>query len=223
MQNKTHAVMAQRFEAAESLDDFPSPPWATRALLEHVLFCRSSGSKFANYTCVEPACGRGDMARTLCEYFNFVYAADIFAYNESTTVEDFLEKKGYKFSVDWIITNPPFKNAADFVLHALSLANCGVAILERTVFIESVGRWQKLYQRQPPTKVGIFVERVPIVRGRLSRTATTATSYSWFVWEKTTMAKNQLVFIPPCRAALERDGDYPEDISLQLPADFQLD
>ena len=37
MQNKSHAVMAQRSEAKDSLDDFPTPPWATRALLEHVL------------------------------------------------------------------------------------------------------------------------------------------------------------------------------------------
>lgn len=33
-QNTSHAVMAQRVEAHDSLDDFPTPPWATRALLE---------------------------------------------------------------------------------------------------------------------------------------------------------------------------------------------
>jgi hypothetical protein len=33
MQNTSHAVMAQRVEPAHSLDDFPTPPWATRALL----------------------------------------------------------------------------------------------------------------------------------------------------------------------------------------------
>jgi hypothetical protein len=29
--------MAQRVEPASSLDDFPTPPWATRALIEYVL------------------------------------------------------------------------------------------------------------------------------------------------------------------------------------------
>ena len=29
--------MAQRIEAQDSRDDFPTPPWATRALLSHVL------------------------------------------------------------------------------------------------------------------------------------------------------------------------------------------
>ena len=37
MQNTSHAVMAQRAELKNSLDDFPTPPWATRALLEHVV------------------------------------------------------------------------------------------------------------------------------------------------------------------------------------------
>lgn len=36
-QNTSHAVMAQRYEAADSPDDFPTPPWATRALIEHVI------------------------------------------------------------------------------------------------------------------------------------------------------------------------------------------
>ena len=36
-QNTSHAVMNQRREARDSLDDFPTPPWATRALCEHVI------------------------------------------------------------------------------------------------------------------------------------------------------------------------------------------
>ena len=38
-QNRSHAVMQQRHEAHDSLDDFPTPPWATRALMECVLGC----------------------------------------------------------------------------------------------------------------------------------------------------------------------------------------
>jgi hypothetical protein len=36
VQNTSHAVMAQRIEAADSPDDFPTPPWATRGLMEYV-------------------------------------------------------------------------------------------------------------------------------------------------------------------------------------------
>lgn len=31
------AVMARRVEPADSLDFFPTPPWATRAFCEHVM------------------------------------------------------------------------------------------------------------------------------------------------------------------------------------------
>jgi hypothetical protein len=41
-QNTSHAVMAQRAEAKDSLDNFPTPPWATRALIEHVLDAKAS-------------------------------------------------------------------------------------------------------------------------------------------------------------------------------------
>ena len=66
MQNTSHAVMAQRVEPKDSADDFPTPPWAARALLEHVL--RNPG-ELATMTCLEPACGAGHMAKVLKEYF----------------------------------------------------------------------------------------------------------------------------------------------------------
>ena len=62
-QNTSHAVMAQRFEAKDSLDDFPTPPWATRALLEHVI----PDKDLAGRSVWEPACGAGHMAKVLKE------------------------------------------------------------------------------------------------------------------------------------------------------------
>ena len=62
MQNTSHAVMAQRNEPKDSPDDFPTPPWATRALLEHVLDDKAT---LRDMTCLEPACGAGHMARVL--------------------------------------------------------------------------------------------------------------------------------------------------------------
>ena len=35
-QNRSSAVMQQRSEPHDSLDDFPTPPWATRALCQHL-------------------------------------------------------------------------------------------------------------------------------------------------------------------------------------------
>ena len=218
-QNTSHAVMAQRTEAADSLDDFPTPPWATRALLEHVIGKRQLLNQMS---CLEPACGSGHMAKVLAEYFGAVHASDIHDYGYGL-VADYLApppalslgKRGSKkriapapMEVDWVITNPPFRLAEDFLETALKQARVGVALLTRTVFIESVGRYERIFKPNPPSHFAQFTERVPMVKGRLDKKASTATGYSWLVWEKSAKRRAQLVWVPPCRKSLERDGDY---------------
>jgi hypothetical protein len=205
MQNKSHAVMAQRAEARDSPDDFPTPPWATRALIEHILLDKEP---LAIQSCLEPACGAGYMVRVLKEYFLHVQYADAYDYGFGE-VRDFLSHSVELNSIDWVITNPPFRLAQEFVIRALKMARIGVAILARTVFIESVGRYKNIFAQTPPTKMAQFTERVPMVRGRLDRSATTATGYAWLVWEKTRSTNEpRLMWVPPCRRQLERDADY---------------
>jgi len=204
MQNTSHAVMAQRAEPKDSPDDFPTPPWATRALVEHILDEKNVLKKM---TCLEPACGAGHMAKVLKEYFGQVRCADAFDYGYGE-VRDFLDPKP-QACVDWVITNPPFRLAEDFVKRALLIADCGVAILARTVFLESVGRYISIFRDNPPSKFAQFVERVPMVRGRLDSKATTATGYAWLVWEKGDARPTPcLMWVPPCRRHLERIDDY---------------
>ena len=204
MQNKSNAVMATRIEAKDSLDDFPTPPWATRALLEHVL----QGGDLSELTCLEPACGVGHMSKVLKEYFGDVHSSDVHDYGYGAT-RDFL-KHPYEINCcDWMITNPPFRLAEDFILKSLRLAREGVAILARTVFLESVGRYDRIFSRNPPTIVAQFTERVPMLKGRLDKSASTATGYCWLVWKrKQRKTDPRLVWIPPCRKRLEREGDY---------------
>jgi hypothetical protein len=206
MQNTSHAVMAQRAEFKNSLDDFPTPPWATRALVEHDVASKAS---MASMTCLEPACGRGHMSVALAEYFREVVSYDVFAYGFGG-VASFLKTKHDEQSFDWVITNPPFKLAEEFIRRSTKIARHGVAMLTRTVFIESVGRYERLFNLNPPSVFAQFVERVPMVKGRLDKKASTATGYGWLVWEKTQPGGTKLVWIPPCRKVLERDGDYQQ-------------
>lgn len=205
MQNTSHAVMAQRVEAADSPDDFPTPPWATRALVKHVIGI----DVVAGASCLEPACGRGHMARPLAEFFGRVDSYDAYPYGFAP-VRDFLTYPYEARSHDWVITNPPFRLAEEFVVRALKVARVGVAILARTVFLESVGRYQRIFETSPPAKFAQFTERVPMVKGRLDPKATTATGYAWFVWSVTGELRRspELVWIPPCRKRLECAGDY---------------
>jgi hypothetical protein len=152
------------------------------------------------------------MAKVLREYFGEVICADAFPYGYAP-VADFLTSSHEADAVDWVITNPPFRLAEEFVGRALRIARSGVAILARTVFLESVGRYEVIYAATPPAKFAQFVERVPMVRGRLDAKATTATGYAWFVWERNASREPRLMWIPPCRRELERDGDYPSSAS----------
>lgn len=205
-QNISHAVMAQRVEPNDSLDFFPTPPWATRALCEW-LKQRSPEPQFC--TAWEPACGEGHMARPLAEYFQSVIASDVHPYGYGF-VDDFLFPAA-EHEADWIITNPPFRLGEQFAATACAKARVGVALLVRTVFLEGGGRWRGLYDRTPPTDVLIFCERVPMLKGRLDRAASSATSYSWIVWRQMERVRGEssLHWIPPgTRRRLERDADY---------------
>jgi hypothetical protein len=206
MQNRSHAVMAQRIEAADSADDFPTPPWATRGFMEHIM---ADQGPFSNMSCLEPACGAGHMAKVLKEYFGKVRSSDAYPYGYGA-VRDYLDIPYEANAVDWVITNPPFRLAEQFVQRSLIVARRGVAVLVRTVFIESVGRYRNLFEHNPPVKFAQYTERVPMVRGRLDRKASTATGYAWLVWEKSSASSTRLMWVPPCRKALERANDYPD-------------
>jgi hypothetical protein len=196
--------MAQRIEPKDSPDDFPTPPWATRALIKHVI---GDAQKLRQQSCLEPACGAGHMARVLRETFREVHCSDAYSYGYGAR-HDFLTHPFATGSVDWVITNPPFRLAEQFVLKALTVARGGVAILARTVFLESVGRYGRIFSECPPTKFAQFTERVPMFRGRLDATGSTATGYAWFVWERNATDAARLMWIPPCRRELERPTDY---------------
>lgn len=205
-QNKSHAVMSQRVEAHDSLDFFPTPAWATRALCEHVLPKLLRPDTLIDATVWEPACGNGAMARPLSEYFGNVLASDVHDYGFGK-LRDFLSLGPHLERPDWIITNPPFRLGEQFARRAIEIADHGVALLVRTAFLESQDRF-KLYRECPPAVVAQFVERVPMVKGRLQRDASTATAYCWIVWDHgATDTKFQ--WIPPCRAKLDRDADWP--------------
>ena len=147
------------------------------------------------------------MSKVLKEYFKEVHSSDAFTYGYGK-VRDFVEDPYQSNSFDWVITNPPFRLAEDFVRLALPVARKGVAILARTVFLESVGRYEGIFRESPPTMFAQFVERVPMVRGRLDIKATTATGYAWLVWNKLATGAPRLMWVPPCRKRLEKRGDY---------------
>jgi hypothetical protein len=203
------SVMASRREPSDSLDFFPTPPWATRALCEHVLIPQ----ELASLTCWEPACGEGHMAAVLAEYFLSVRSTDVhdYGYPDQAATASFVGPGVYiheAVEIDWIITNPPFNLALEFAERAIREAKRGTALLTRTSWLEGGKRHERLFGKNPPSCVALFAERVPMVKGRWDPKASTATSYAWVIWRPWHRGQTELRWIPPGRrAALTKPYD----------------
>ena len=208
--NTSSAVMQQRSEPHDSLDDFPTPPWATRALCERL---QTMGA-IDLYTCREPAANRGHMVRPLSEYFASVEASDIHDYGAGYPVQDYLFGPP-PAPVDWTITNPPFRLAEQFIQRAFQTSTDGVAVIVRSAFLEGVGRHKNLFKLNPPSLILQFTERVVMHKGKLSEKGSTATAYCWLVWQMGETG-TRFDWIAPCRKRLERPGDYPKPVQEPL-------
>ncbi len=214
------AVMSSRGEPPDSLDFFPTPPWATRALMTHVL----RASDMDGATAWDPAAGQGHMSEVLAEGFAEVEASDVHDYGRGYRVGSFVgcgaDVIEPKLRPDWIITNPPFRLALEFAERAMMIARTGVALLVRTAWLESSSRYERLFSILPPDEVALFVERVPMVKGRWDPEASTATSYCWVVWRSggRNLVSSRLTWIPPgCRSRLARPDDTRRFAGERLP------
>lgn len=158
-------------------DDFyPTPEWATQALVDAL------GVEYFKDYVWEPACGNGVMSNVLLRNGCVVRSSDVVdrGYGD---VEDFLEAveaKGCKT----IVTNPPFKQANEFILKALSLDGVErVCMFLRLSFLEGQKR-KDLFEKHPPKYVHVFSKRVSFGRADSAEKNMNAVAYAWFVWEK---------------------------------------
>jgi hypothetical protein len=192
-QNTSSAVMAQRAPDVVEKDDaltalyrkldfFPTPPWAARAVAETVRLLTPNAR-----TAGDPACGMGHFGEPLRDYFDFVGMSDIHDYGRCYEARDFLDGDSLfatprgDMQPDWVITNPPFHLALEFLQAALKVAYMGIAFVCRTNFLHSDTRYAQLYLSQAPlTLLAPFIERPNMVLGRWDPDASTATDYSAF-------------------------------------------
>lgn len=204
-QNRSSAVMQQRSEPHDSLDDFPTPPWATRALCKWL----RQNHRLDSMVCREPTANRGHMVAPLREYFAAVLPSDIHDYGAGFPQRDYLFGPDADLpETEFTVFNPPFKLAEQFIERALRLSRIGVCALVRSAFLEGVGRHERLFSVTPPSHVLQFTERVVMHKGRLAPDGSTATAYCWLVWLKPGQL-TQLGWIAPCRKRLELASDYP--------------
>lgn len=180
------------------LNFFPTPPWATRAGAE-LLLQMDPSAEFV----WDPACGQGHMSETLKEYFPMVGASDVHGYTPSTMRVDWLDEAAWDVAAgmempDWIMSNPPFSLAEDFITRGLQRASRGVAVLVRLAFLETAGRYALHTNSVAPLSLlAQFSERVPMSLGRYDPEASWATAHGWFFYMKRDPAPGRLKLIPP--------------------------
>jgi hypothetical protein len=133
----------------------------------------------------EPACGDGAIVMPLRASGFTVHATDLVARGcpDSEAGCDFLMPFPVPVGVEGIITNPPFKNADEFVAKALSIAPY-VAILARIAFLEGIER-KGFFERNKPARVHVSSRRLPMMHrgGWDGPISTSTTCFAWFVWD----------------------------------------
>lgn len=219
--NTSSAVRAQRVEPADSLDDFPTPPWAARAVLRYVAQ-HLSDQRLGDLTAREPCANRGHMLRAMQEHFELVYASDVHDYGLGLDQLDYLFPEPL-LEVDWTMFNPPFRLAEEFITRGLATSRKGVIVIARLSFLEGEDRERELYRGNRPARHLVFAERVPMLKGRLvekgkidpmaakpGTKASTATAYSAFIWVKGYDGPTITDWLPKCRIEFECEGDYPD-------------
>ena len=162
----------------ETRDYYATDPRAVTELLKRETFCNEI---------LEPACGGGHISEILKRSGYDVVSADIVkrGYSGQDYTADFL-RDGLKWSGD-IITNPPYKYAAEFVEHALDVIDYGhkVAMFLKLTFLEGEKR-RALFQQNPPRKIYVFTKRINCALNGEEKffNMSSAVCYAWFVWEK---------------------------------------
>jgi hypothetical protein len=195
---------SRRIVDSSGEDFYPTPAWATRALLGCESFLGSIW---------EPACGNGAIAKVLIEEHGLdVRCSDLFDRGFGETGLDFLTTDSQTWW-DNIITNPPFNLAEDFVHIGLRTIRSKLALLLRLSFLESTKRYDSIFSKKPPARVWIFSERITFYPNGLQTAGSGTLAYAWFVWDKTSShSHSRLLWISPGF----KSDDYSQAVDIDL-------
>lgn len=134
----------------------------------------------------EPACGAGHLAARLSERGYDVEATDLIYRGYGRGGVDFLGETD-AHGCACILTNPPYKYAAEFVVKALELLPPGgiCAMFVKTTFLEGARRREMIFDKTPPCLMLQFTKRILCARnGDFSSAGASAVAYCWMIWKK---------------------------------------
>lgn len=175
----------KRFADLGGPDFFPTPQWATFALIDNERF---DGEIW------ECACGDGAMSRVLEETGQPVVSSDLYDRGYGEVGIDFLTTTR---TADNIITNPPYNSAEGFVATGVRQARKKFALLLRLAFLEGANRASTIFAHTPPSRVWVFSERITFYPAGVKPKGSGTTAYAWFVWDNYASDKTELLWLKP--------------------------
>lgn len=186
----THGASNHSDADRAELDYYATDPEAVQKLLTVESF---------NHYIWEPACGGCHISKVLIDEGFDVISTDIAdrGSEHQSGVADFLKSESISLISRDIITNPPYKYAAEFVEHSLDISSDSVkvAMLLKLTFLEGSKR-KKLFDKYPPMRIYVFRNRIDCWKnGEKPEKPSRAVCYAWFVWEKGFKGSPQILWI----------------------------
>lgn len=178
----------KRFADLAGPDYFPTPAWATHALIDNEKF---DGDIW------ECACGDGAMSRVLEKTGCTVNSSDLFDRGFGEAGIDFV---GSERKAANIITNPPYNSAEGFVATGVKNAKNKFALLLRLAFLEGSNRANTIFSKCPPSRVWVFSERITFYPAGAVQQGSGTTAYAWFVWDRNASGTELKWFKPGYKA-----------------------
>lgn len=156
-------------------DFYPTPAWCTRAILPKLVGLHGA-------SVLEPCKGDGAIMRELEKYTDNIDWAEI------ALGRDFF-KWTFDRRYDFVVTNPPYSLAMEFISRSLSLSDCVVMLLPLS-FLASTKR-RNWWMTHGLTALWVLSKR-PSFTGDGK---TDATDYAWFVWDQAGRQKSGIFWL----------------------------
>lgn len=164
-------IGAQKTHKRKDADFYPTPADVTLALLKHLKLPRGTLVR-------EPACGTGEMAVVLEHSGLTVDASDLRRTGYGRGGVDFIAKPGKK--ANWVITNPPFNLALEFITTSLTVAP-NVAMLLKSPFWHAASR-RKFFEENPPYEILPLTWRPAFLEAERGKSP--LMDVMWVVWRQ---------------------------------------
>ena len=156
-------------------DFYPTPPQATLALLGWLI---GENAISKTETVWEPACGQGHISEVIKQFGINTYSTDKYDDSYSPELLDFLTVGENPAESDWIITNPPFSEAEEFIRKSLEFGTPFAMLLKSQYWHSS--RRRKLFEETNPSAVLPLTWRPDFQFG--ARGGSPTMEVQWTVW-----------------------------------------